>query len=329
MRFGMVIGPLAAGVVGYGIGREQGAHLWGGVAVGVGTAVTTVAVPFLLRRAWAHGVVRRATAAEVAALPIKDREELRLQRAQARLQAFSNMGVLLGVMFTAGGLVYTARTLETAQQTQITDRYTKAVEQLGNRESRDARIGAIYALHRLAEDSDRDFVAISQVLSAYVREHIREGARPRSEGSLPNPSADVTAAFWVLGRIGSSEPRPYRGKFVQLYGLDAHNLNMPSLFGSWYGVSGVVLSNADLHGSNLTGAGLDGAVLGGANLRGATLSQAFLRRAGMRKADLRGADLAGAEIDDADLRGADLRGIKGMTPDQIRRTTKTDTTTRF
>ncbi|MGW5159221.1 hypothetical protein ACWEPN_27405 [Nonomuraea wenchangensis] len=38
-------------------------------------------------------------------------------------------------MFTAGSLGYTARSLETSQEGHITDRYTKAVEQLGSRRS--------------------------------------------------------------------------------------------------------------------------------------------------------------------------------------------------
>ncbi|WP_433367700.1 hypothetical protein [Streptosporangium sp. CA-115845] len=90
----------------------------------------------------------------MAALPVKDREELRHQRAGSRMQVVSSLAVVLGVGFTAFGLVYTARTLEATQEAQITDRYTKAVEQLGNRGSLDARIGAIYALERLASDFD-------------------------------------------------------------------------------------------------------------------------------------------------------------------------------
>jgi hypothetical protein len=47
------------------------------------------------------------------------------------------------------------RTHELTEQGQVTDRYTKAIEQLGS-DKLDVRIGGIYALQRIARDSARD-----------------------------------------------------------------------------------------------------------------------------------------------------------------------------
>ena len=47
------------------------------------------------------------------------------------------------------------RTLEVTEQGQYTDRYTKAIGQFGSKEI-DMRIGGIYALERIAQDSERD-----------------------------------------------------------------------------------------------------------------------------------------------------------------------------
>ena len=65
-------------------------------------------------------------------------------------------------LFAAGALIFTARNLilyrrtnEIAEQGQVTDRYTKAIEQLGS-DKLDVRIGGIYALERIARDSARD-----------------------------------------------------------------------------------------------------------------------------------------------------------------------------
>jgi len=44
------------------------------------------------------------------------------------------------------------RTFELTEQGQVTDRYTKAIEQLGS-DKLDVRIGGIYALERIARDS--------------------------------------------------------------------------------------------------------------------------------------------------------------------------------
>ncbi len=55
----------------------------------------------------------------------------------------------------------------------MTDRYTKATEQLGS-DKLDVRIGGIYALERIARDSARDHPAVMEVLAAFIREHSRE-----------------------------------------------------------------------------------------------------------------------------------------------------------
>jgi hypothetical protein len=61
---------------------------------------------------------------------------------------------LIAGLFAAGALVFTARnftlsrrTIELTEQGQVTERYTKAIEQLGS-DKLDVRIGGIYALER-------------------------------------------------------------------------------------------------------------------------------------------------------------------------------------
>ena len=55
----------------------------------------------------------------------------------------------------------------------MTDRYTKAIEQLGS-DKLDVRIGGIYALERVARDSARDHPTVMEVLTAFIREHSRD-----------------------------------------------------------------------------------------------------------------------------------------------------------
>jgi hypothetical protein len=68
---------------------------------------------------------------------------------------------------------------------QITDRFGKAVGQLGSAEL-DVRLGGIYALERIARDSADDHPQVMEVLTAFVRVHapLREqsssGRRPRN-----------------------------------------------------------------------------------------------------------------------------------------------------
>lgn len=95
------------------------------------------------------------------------------------------LALLAGVL-AAMGTFYTARRYslnrkghELDRQGQITERFTRAVDQLGS-EKLDVRLGGIYALERLASESHDDYAAIVEILSAYVREHARWPSRARS-----------------------------------------------------------------------------------------------------------------------------------------------------
>ncbi len=59
--------------------------------------------------------------------------------------------------------------LQTTEQSQITDRYTAAISDLGSN-SVDVKLGGIYALQRIMQDSPRDQPTIAAVLCAFVRD---------------------------------------------------------------------------------------------------------------------------------------------------------------
>jgi hypothetical protein len=81
-------------------------------------------------------------------------------------------------------------TYRLSQQGQITDRYTKAVEQLGS-DKLDVRLGGIYALERIAVDSKRDHPTVVEVFSAFVREHTDPARTDSAAGESKKPAADV------------------------------------------------------------------------------------------------------------------------------------------
>ncbi|WP_157420650.1 hypothetical protein [Actinomadura kijaniata] len=67
------------------------------------------------------------TATERSALTPAERVEAVNSARQALMQSVTGLVVIVGVVFTAAGLLYTARTLDTTRQGQITDRYTCAM----------------------------------------------------------------------------------------------------------------------------------------------------------------------------------------------------------
>ena len=225
------------------------------------------------------------------------------------------LGQLVGGVALLGGLYFTAqtlrtsqetlrinqKTLETTQQGQITERFTKAIEQLGDKERLMVRLGGIYALERIARDSESDHWAVMEVFTAFVREQAPATTLPpdntagekETKGSLQERKlpSDIQAILTVIGR----RTRTFENGEVQR--LD--------------------LYNTSLQGAILRDAQLQGAILWKAQLQGADLRDAQLQGAFLLRAQLRGAWLQGANLRDAQLQGADLTEVKNLTHDHI------------
>lgn len=213
------------------------------------------------------------TQAELDTLPVEKRLELlnagRHRAFDVVTSAVTSLGILLGVAFTAVGLFYTAQTLEATQQSQITDRYTRAVEQLDSK-TIDVRLGAIYALGRIATDSDRDADTIQNVLSAFARTRFCTEKTQQCSAiavadvdkiSPTRLAADVLAALKLA---------------ITLTGSTDHSADLTS--GSFRGadLGNVDLSRADLSFATLSGASFNSGKLADADLRQADLEYANL-----------------------------------------------------
>jgi hypothetical protein len=296
----------------------------------------------------------------------KDRLELTNAARQTILQAATSLAVVLGATFTAGGLIYTALTLKTTQQGQITDRYTRAIDQLGSTKI-DVRLGGIYALERLAHDSPSDVPTVANVLAAFIRVHSNSGPAPRRHPSLEGESgasnkvgqyeisADVQAALEVLRKrqINRAEQVDLHGARLpgiildigdDLSGADLReafididadfsHANMKKAHFTENGASFDRFSRTDLQGADFFGSDLTHADLRDADLRKAEMSDVKLANAWMNNVNLRGAQLyhvnfQGVDLNQADLRGVDLSNTTGLTRAQISKAC-TDSKTRL
>ncbi|MEU4040268.1 pentapeptide repeat-containing protein [Streptomyces collinus] len=214
----------------------------------------------------------------------------------ASLPGLAALGALLFTWMQVG---QASKELRISEQGQITTRFNAAIGNLGS-QSLDIRLGGIYALRRIMDDSARDQPAIVSVLSAFAREHAGSSTesfkQPLDDSSkLPEhvPKPDVQAAIDTLAR---RNPDRDAGAFIDLGKTDLRSLNFP-------GKAAIRLSGVSFYTADLRQAGLDGA-----DLRGASLWSAHLDRAWLEKADLRGASLFGASFVGASLIGANLRG---------------------
>jgi Pentapeptide repeats (8 copies) len=260
---------------------------------------------------------------QVVAVPeMKDRIDLESKSRQTLAQILGGAALLVGLYFTS-------QTLRTTQEGQITDRFTKAIDQLG-RDNLAVRLGGIYALERIARDSESDHWAVMEVLTAFVRERApaktvphdqTSGEREIKESPLEQKSpADIQAVLTVIGRrtrtFGNGETQPLNLRNVNLQGADLRTAQLEA----------ADLRGAQLEAADLRGAQLRLASLWKARLQGAVLWKAHLEWVSLAETQLQGADLRGAQLHFADLRYADLRAVKNLTQDQINNACTDETT---
>jgi uncharacterized protein YjbI with pentapeptide repeats len=337
---------------------RQGRQWWtrhahrarGGVAIGVVLALLVLFNPprpvllaagvvgvVGLLAAWVLVIPRRLapplSPTELADLPGKERLELTDSRLKLQndlrttaLQAIAGLAVLAGALLAFQQLTedrqQAAATRELTRQGQASERFTRAVDQLGN-QRREVQLGGIYALEQIAQQAPDNRLPVVEVLVAYVRRrapmasHHPDRREQVEELRLRVP--DVQAALTVLGRRAVSPDDPpldlrrldLRSADLLGANLDAANLGAADLRGADLGAADLGaadLDGADLHDANLVAADLGSANLGGADLRSADLDGADLYDANLRGADLVGADLDGANLHDANLDEANLGG---------------------
>jgi len=229
-----------------------------------------------------------------------------VDRHRAVTDTRTGLVAMLAAIGAAGGLAYTARTYRLSREGQRTDRYSKAVEQLGD-EKVEVRLGGIYALERLMRDSRADQPTIMETLTAFVRQH-----SPRSPGqdllarssppSKPRrPPVDVQA---VLAGLGPRNPVDDE-HHIDLRDTDLAGVLLPEE---------APLADAEFDGANLTRAEFPGADLTGAHFMGAILIEANFDGATLDHADLSDATVTDGSLTDEQLKTAEIKGMTKVPP---------------
>ena len=193
---------------------------------------------------------------------------------------------------------------ETANQKQITERFSKAIEQLGS-DKPEVILGGIYTLERIARDSEPDQWTIMEVLTAFVRQNApiikeNESQSPEDQEKLLKLRISIRACLTV---IAERKHPDLENKYIDLTEVNISGLNLARFN----------LTGANLFVANLKQAKLTGAVLAGANLTEAVLTRANLTRANLRgayrfKPDWTEVLLTEVLLTEADLEGAILKG---------------------
>ncbi len=214
----------------------------------------------------------------------------------------------------------------TAEQGQITERLNKATENLGKSTDDgepiiEVRIGALYALERIAQDSIRDHIQIMEILCAYVRHNsplldetensseITQIKTKRKKNAGEKIDEDVQTALTIIGRREQWEDGKEYIKKEKNHGYEIN------------------LFRCNLYGAKFSHANLDNAALIGSDMRETWLNYTDLSDAALGNADLTGAwfkntilkntTLDGAITDKAFAQICDFSKCKPLTPKQF------------
>jgi uncharacterized protein YjbI with pentapeptide repeats len=204
------------------------------------------------------------------------------------------------------GAYLTWQQLRVSREGQITERFTHAIDQLGS-DKLALRLGGIYALERIAKDSEPDRSTIAEVLCAYIRTNSpwppNQPGQPNAREaiadvpSLRTRAPDLQAAITVLSRsIPPDGSQP----------LDLRRVDLRRLLFGELRLGRVDLGNAHLEQAILQDAQLQEARFGDAQLKEANLANARLEGALLVRTDLEGAKLQAANLQAANLDGAKL-----------------------
>ncbi len=171
----------------------------------------------------------------------------------------------------------------TAQQGLITDDINKATERLaknkkGGEPEIEVRLGALYALERIAEYNERDHMQILEMLCSYIRTNSPRKTRSSKEEQLRE---DIQKALTVIGRRGgwTSGQKSLAKEAAQRYRMD--------------------LQDCDLRGAILSRANLRGARFLNSNMNHATFDNADLSNTWFEDTVLNDAWFSGAKMDRA------------------------------
>ena len=200
----------------------------------------------------------------------------------------------------AGGIILWLNLKETSKNTKLTEsrllteRFSKAVEQLGS-EKIELRLGGIYSLERLAKDSPGDHWTIMEVLASFARRK-SFNLEQKTNSRESSYDSEIQAALTVIGRRETASD-------LENQSLDFTESNL-----SGFIFSGLNFSTANFERANLSEANFSGAILTSTKFNDARLISANFTKVDLAKAEFISANLEGAKLNEAKLNEANLEG---------------------
>jgi hypothetical protein len=210
--------------------------------------------------------VDQLTAAETAAAV----NQIRTAIVQAIAALVVLSGAYIGWRQLQNNTRAAAAQVESQRIGALTDRYTRAVDQLSSADET-IRVGAIHAFDRIAAEAPNERAGVTALLATYVRVRARRGWTNLDDPDLPlrSRASDLQAALTTLTRWIEPGKVPTQWLSADIAHTDLPNANL-SKCTLWHlrirdvNLAGASLAQADLRGTDLRDAVLDGVDFAGA-----------------------------------------------------------------
>ncbi|WP_407356516.1 pentapeptide repeat-containing protein [Methanolobus sp. WCC5] len=248
-------------------------------------------------------------------------------------QILGGFVILVGLYLTHKRVLATEQSIIISQEGQITERFTRAIEHLG-KDQLEFKLGGIYALERIANESEKDYWPIMEILCAYIRKNAPNAKNnhvisPLTYKDYNGMRMDIEATLGVLTRRNiehekNKVPRIFnlsqtflpKADFCEAY-FPKLNLSQSNLVGvdfllcnlKFANFSATILSKADLSDAIFYGSNFHKAVLIDANLSRSNFSKSNFSQANLSQAILNLTDFSGANLSEANLSGATIEDV--------------------
>ncbi|MCY4245064.1 MAG: pentapeptide repeat-containing protein [Gammaproteobacteria bacterium] len=195
------------------------------------------------------------------------------------------------------------------EQSQITERFTKAVEHLGS-ENIYMRIGALHALERIGHDSENDVVAILRLLSNFVQKQSPVKSK-YVVANVERAPLDAREGFGVISRLAKEYEQLLKNQNKKIVNLFSSNLKGLPEF------SKGCFFRFDFARCNLSSGFFPRANFEIATFNGACLKGANFQRCNLVEADFRSADMTGVKLQFAVCNGTNFSTAKNLTTEML------------
>ena len=262
--------------LGYTTNPRYSQHFWLGIIIG-GILCAFIASALLITSVYFLGALTGG------------KDIIESVSGEAALNYLLIIGGIVGAPFVVWRILVNQKLADIAEQGLITDRLNKAVEQLGAEKTilkkggaemtipnLTVRLGAIFTLERISQDSLRDHIMVMEILSAYIR----YASEKKTLKLDLNDHSDVQAALSIIGRRSVErieyERNPDKNGTQKPYQINLRNIKIRGADFKNARLSHIDFTNTTLHDANFDGAQLDHTDFSFADLTESTFNGARL-----------------------------------------------------